>query len=118
LHQPGTRYDPAGVERPNRRTTPAGRERGATKGAAAKGGSSAREVNEADKAEQVIEAITDNEDKVIALNSTQSVVVDLLTLLPKAIYYVFVVYMGTFFHSFVPFKTFMHVKSFNRLRAS
>ena len=48
------------------------------------------EANEADKVEEVIHVLTDDGDKVIALNSTQSVVIVLINLLPNSIYHVFV----------------------------
>ncbi|KAJ3453158.1 hypothetical protein MRS44_013087 [Fusarium solani] len=42
------------------------------------------------KVEEVIHVLTDDGDKVIALNSTQSVVIALMNLLPQLIYHVFV----------------------------
>jgi hypothetical protein len=88
-HQPGADYSPVDVERSKRRRTVArggeGR-RGRRRGKANR----ESEDGEADKVEEVIYVLTDDEDKVIALNSTQSVVVAHINLLPKPTYHVFV----------------------------
>lgn len=93
-HQPGARYGPVGIERTARRRTVAQRERsGRGRGGRGRGrerGRQQREAREADKVEEVIHVLTDDGDKVIALNSTQSVVIALINLLPQSIYHVFV----------------------------
>jgi hypothetical protein len=82
-HQPGAKYGPVGVERKK----PAS-QRGRRKG---KGrGSQQRAPNEADEVKEVIHVITEAGDKIIALNSTQSVVIALINLLPESTYHVFV----------------------------
>jgi hypothetical protein len=82
-HQPGAKYGRVGVERKK----PAS-QRGRRKG---KGrGSQQRAPNEADEVKEVIHVITEAGDKIIALNSTQSVVIALINLLPESTYHVFV----------------------------
>ena len=87
-HQPGAKYGPIGVERPKKKLPTRGRGRGRARGRGR--GGLKRKDNEADKIEEVIEVATTNGGQAIALNSTQSVVIALLNLLPKAIYHVFV----------------------------
>lgn len=86
-HQPGAKYGPIGVERPKKKLPT--RRRGGRARGRGRGGLK-RKDNEADKIEEVIEVSTTNGEQAIALNSTQSVVIALLNLLPKAIYHVFV----------------------------
>ncbi|WAO97213.1 DDE-Tnp-1-7 domain-containing protein [Fusarium falciforme] len=82
-HQPSAKYGPAGVKRKK----PAS-QRGRRKG---KGrGSQRRAPNEVDEVKEVIHAITEAGDKIMALNSTQSVVIALINLLPESTYHVFV----------------------------
>ncbi|KAI8710682.1 hypothetical protein NCS52_01549000 [Fusarium sp. LHS14.1] len=82
-HQPGAKYGPVGVERKK----PAS-QRGRRKG---KGrGSQRRAPNEVDEVKEVIHVITEAGDKIMALNSTQSVVIALINLLPQSTYHVFV----------------------------
>ena len=63
-----------------------GRGRGGRRGKASR----EKKASEAEKVEEVIHVLTDDGDKVIALNSTQSVVIALMNLLPQLIYHVFV----------------------------
>ncbi|KAM6513535.1 hypothetical protein FALCPG4_18959 [Fusarium falciforme] len=82
-HQPGAKYGPVGVERKK----PAS-QRGRRKG---KGRGSQRRVpNEVNEVKEVIHVITEAGDKIMALNSTQSVVIALINLLPESTYHVFV----------------------------
>ncbi|KAF6518360.1 hypothetical protein HZS61_002438 [Fusarium oxysporum f. sp. conglutinans] len=76
-HQPGARYGPVGVQK-----KPASQKK-KTKGKI-KGSS------KTDKVEDVIYVATEAEAKIVALNSTQSVVVALINLLPISTYHVFV----------------------------
>ncbi|KAM5529290.1 hypothetical protein FOXYSP1_17134 [Fusarium oxysporum f. sp. phaseoli] len=81
-HQPGLKYGPVGVEPTKKRRTGVGRGRGrGGRGRPAR----PREVEEV---KEVIEVMT-NRDKVIPLNSTQSVVISLINMLPPAVYHVF-----------------------------
>ncbi|KAJ3454398.1 hypothetical protein MRS44_018292 [Fusarium solani] len=95
-HQPGADYGPVGVERSKRtRTAARGGKGGRGRGRGGRGrrrgnASREREAGEADKVEEVIHVLTDDGDKVIALNSTQSVVIALINLLPKSTYHIFV----------------------------
>jgi hypothetical protein len=82
-HQPGAKYGPVGVERKK----PAS-QRGRRKG---KGrGSQRRAPDEVDEVKEVIHVTTEAGDKIMALNSTQSVVIALINLLPELTYHVFV----------------------------
>ncbi|EXK78883.1 hypothetical protein FOQG_16467 [Fusarium oxysporum f. sp. raphani 54005] len=92
-HQPGAKHGPIGIERPKKKEPASqtgrggrGRGRGRERGKASR----EREASDADKVEEVIHVLTDDGDKVITLNSTQSVVIALINLLPKSIYHVFV----------------------------
>jgi hypothetical protein len=88
-HQPGAEHGPVGVERSKRKKSASQRGRGGRGGRRGKA-SREREASEVDKVEEVIHVLTDDGDKVIALNSTQSVVIALINLLPNSIYHVFV----------------------------
>jgi hypothetical protein len=79
-HQPGAEHGPVGVERSKRKKSVSQRGKASRE----------REASEADKVEEVIHVLTDDGDKVIALNSTQSIVIALINLLPNSIYHVFV----------------------------
>ncbi|KAG6996460.1 PiggyBac transposable element-derived protein 4 [Fusarium oxysporum f. sp. conglutinans] len=79
-HQPGLKYGPVGVEPTKKRRTGVGRGRGGR-------GRPAR-PREVEEVKEVIEVMT-NRDKVIPLNSTQSVVISLINMLPPAVYHVF-----------------------------
>ncbi|KAJ0126555.1 Phosphatidylinositol 3,4,5-trisphosphate 3-phosphatase and dual-specificity protein phosphatase PTEN [Fusarium oxysporum f. sp. albedinis] len=85
-HQPGLKYGPVGVEPTKKRRTGVGRGRGRGRGRGGRGRPARpREVEEV---KEVIEVMT-NRDKVIPLNSTQSVVISLINMLPPAVYHVF-----------------------------
>lgn len=88
-HQQGAGHGPVGVDRSKRRRTAAQRRRGG-RGRRRGKVSREREAGEADKVEEVIHVLTDDGDKVIALNSTQSVVIAYINLLLKSTYHVFV----------------------------
>ncbi|KAJ3454536.1 hypothetical protein MRS44_013136 [Fusarium solani] len=93
-HQPGAEHGPVGVERPKRKKSVSQRGRGGRRGRGRGGrrgkASREREASEADKVEEVIHVLTNDGDKVITLNSTQSVIIALMNLLPQLTYHVFV----------------------------
>ncbi|KAH7464559.1 hypothetical protein FOMA001_g17643 [Fusarium oxysporum f. sp. matthiolae] len=76
-HQPGARYGPVGVQK-----KPASQKK-KTKG-------KVEASSKTDKVEDVIYVATEAEAKIVTLNSTQSVVVALINLLPISTYHVFV----------------------------
>ena len=76
-HQPGAKYGPVGVQK-----KPASQKK-ETKG-------KIKGFSKTDKVENVIYVATEVEAKIVALNSTQSVVVALIDLLPISTYHVFV----------------------------
>ncbi|KAM5520431.1 hypothetical protein FOXYSP1_14321 [Fusarium oxysporum f. sp. phaseoli] len=76
-HQPGAKYGPVGVQK-----KPASQKK-KTKG-------KVKASSRTDKVEDVIYVATEAEAKIVALNSTQSVVVALINLLPILTYHVFV----------------------------
>jgi hypothetical protein len=76
-HQPGAKYGPVGVQK-----KPASQKK-KTKG-------KVKASSKTDKVEDVIYVATEAEAKIVALNSTQSVVVALINLLPISTYRVFV----------------------------
>ncbi|KAJ3453851.1 hypothetical protein MRS44_018483 [Fusarium solani] len=80
-HQPGAKYGPVGVQKKK----PAS-QRKKSKGNS-KGPSTA---DKADEVEEVIYVATEAGAKIIALNSTQSVVIALINLLPESIYHILV----------------------------
>ncbi|KAJ3453704.1 hypothetical protein MRS44_017951 [Fusarium solani] len=85
-HQPGLKYGPVGVEPTKKRRSGVGRGRGRGRGRGGRGRPARpREVEEV---KEVIEVMTER-DKVIPLNSTQSVVISLINMLPPAVYHVF-----------------------------
>jgi hypothetical protein len=90
FHRPGPKYGPVALKIPRRKSPHQGvGDAGAGAEARAKGRSRGpARLREVDKVEEVTEVVTD-ESRVIALNSTQSVVVVLLHLLPTATYRVF-----------------------------
>ncbi|KAL6362976.1 hypothetical protein LRP88_02376 [Fusarium phalaenopsidis] len=80
-HQPGAKYGPVGVQKKK----PAS-QRKKSKG----NGKGPSKADKADEVEEVIYVATEAGAKIIALNSTQSVVIALISLLPISIYHVFV----------------------------
>ncbi|KAJ0127350.1 hypothetical protein HZ326_29546 [Fusarium oxysporum f. sp. albedinis] len=76
-HQPGARYGPVGVQK--KPASQKKRIKGKIKGS-----------SKTDKVEDVIYVATEAKAKIVALNSTQSVVIALINLLPISTYHVFV----------------------------
>lgn len=76
-HQPGARYGLISVQK-----KPASQKK-KTKG-------KIKRSSKTDKIEDVIYVATEAEAKIVALNSTQSVIIALINLLPISIYHVFI----------------------------
>ncbi|KAL6353698.1 hypothetical protein LRP88_13011 [Fusarium phalaenopsidis] len=75
-HQPGAKYGPVGIQKKPASQKKKSKERG--------------KADKADEVREVIYVATEAGAKIIALNSTQSVVIALINLLPISTYHVFV----------------------------
>jgi hypothetical protein len=80
-HQPGAKYGPVGVQK-KKPASQRKKSMGNSKGPST--------ADKADEVEEVIYVATEAGAKIIALNSTQSVVIALINLLPESIYHILV----------------------------
>ncbi|PNP77875.1 hypothetical protein FNYG_08784 [Fusarium nygamai] len=85
-HQPVAKYGPVGVSA-KEPASQKGRRKGKGRGSRRR---TSYEADEDDEIKEVIHVITEAGNKMMALNSTQSVVIALINLLPELTYHVFV----------------------------